>query len=545
MGLSTPGIGSGLDIKSMVDAYVKAEIMPLQAKQDKRLSSVNTELSAVGQLKGHLANLQAALSQLSDLDKIYSLSQSISDTNALSATLTSQAIKGSYQIEIQKLAQQQSLASASFANKTSNVGSGTLSIAFGTYSSDKTSFTPNASATTVSIAIAPGTDSLAAICDAINHSDSGVTASIVEDNQGARLTITSPQTGENYAMKITGIPSLNYDPTSGTSPLTETVASQNSVVKINGLTLTQNTNELQNAIAGVTLNLKKSDSGKTIALNITDNKPQLTSLVNDFIKKYNDSMTFLTNLTGYNATTKQSGVFQGDPQFRNLKFNLNKWTTTPLNQNNLSLKSLADIGIVTNDQGLLELNQTKYQKVLDNHYQDIGVLFAKTATTTDSGVRINKIDPQVQKGQYDIHVTELTPGTHLSGTIGNLPASSSDGITLNGSGELAGLSIQIISGSIGQRGQVIVNDGLAVSINQFLDSYMNANGDLSQRAEQLNKQVNQLNKAQTQIDSRSQGLQNRYEKQFAALDLLLSQLQSTSASLTQQLASLPSLKIKQ
>lgn len=543
MSLSTPGIGSGLDIKAMVDAYVKAEITPLQTRHDNKLSSVNTELSAIGQLKSVLSNLQTSLANLSDINKFYNMKYSVSDGDYFTATVTPEANKGTYQVEVQKLAQQQSLAS-SYLN-TASIGSGTVTINFGSYNNDKTVFTINGDATPVSINIAPGSDSLVSVRDAINNSESGITASIIQDNQGSRLTITSAKTGENYAMQISGsLTALNYDPTIGSNALTETIAAQNSVIKVNGLTLNQSTNQLKDAISGITLNLKKAELGKTITLNVDDNKDQLTGMINDFIKKYNDSTTLLTNLTGYNSSTKQSGLFQGDPQFRNLKLNLNKWATSPLTHNNGAIQSLADMGITTNKQGLLELKMEKYNKVLESNYGEIGSFFAKTATASDSNIRIKSIGTEVKSGTYNIDLTEFTPGVSMQGTIGSLPATSSDGITLKGSGDLKDLSVDVLSGSVGARGSVVVKDGLAVLMNGFLNTYMGTTGDLSQRADQLNKQITQLDKAQKQIDTRSASIESRYFKQFNALDLLLSKLQATSSSLTQQLANLPQLKLK-
>lgn len=223
MGLSTPGIGSGLDIKAMVDAYVKAEITPLQTKHDNSLKSINTELSAIGQLKSSLSNLKASFCKMSNLSEFYNVKYSVTSPNYFNAVLTPQAAKGTYQIEVQQLAQQQNLASA-YLN-TSSVGSGTMTINFGTYNSGKTAFTVNTVATPVIITIPPGGDSLIAVCDAINNSGSGVTASIIQDNLGSRLTITSPQTGSNYAMQISGdITALNYDPTTNINSLTEGIA---------------------------------------------------------------------------------------------------------------------------------------------------------------------------------------------------------------------------------------------------------------------------------------------------------------------------------
>ncbi|KTD82358.1 flagellar filament capping protein FliD [Legionella waltersii] len=541
MDLSAAGIGSGLDVKSLVTALVQAEITPMQTRHDNRLKDVNTSLSAVGQLRSYLSNFQASLAKLSDFSKFYTYKSTISDPDYLSATLSSEAAKGTYQVEVQKLAQQQSLASTTMTN----TGSGTLTIQFGTYNAGKTTFTPNASEAAINVTIAPGNDSLAAVRDAINATNSGVTASIVQDSSGSKLTITSNKSGENYSMKISGtVASLNYDPTTGINALTETLGAQNSLVKINGLTISQSTNQVKDAISGVTLNLKKAEVGKTISFAVDDNKDQMTSLINEFVKQYNDTVTFLTNLTGYNTTTKQGGVFQGDPQFRNLKMNITKLATSQLATNNGAINSLADLGIVTNKQGLLEVKQDKLNAALTNNYQSIGNLFAKTAKASDSGVVVNSVNSTVKAGSYSLVLSAYTPGVSMSGTIGGLSASSTDGVTLTGSGSLSGLSVNILSGSTGTRGQVVVTDGIAVQLNTLLKTYMDTKGDLDQRTDQLNNQVKSLSKVQDDIDARTKTLQSRFLSQFTALDILLTSMQSTSSYLTQQLANLPQSKSK-
>lgn len=546
MSLSSPGIGSGLDVKTIVEALVKAEITPSQTRHDKQAANVKTELSAVGQLKSALASLKESLSNISDINKFYTKKFSLSDQGYISTTITPDAVKGNYQIEVQKLAQQQSLATGYFANKTASIGdSGTMTINFGTYNGDNTLFTANPDVPPASINISPSDNSLVAVRDAINNSESGVTATIVEDSQGARLTLSSSQTGASYAMQISGdITTLNYDPTIGVNDLTQTMAAQNSTILINGLTVSQSTNQLENAISGITLNLTKAEPGKTITLSIEDNKDQITSLVNDFVKKYNDSITFLTNLTGYNVETKERGVFQGDPQFRSLKLNLNKWATNPLNKNNSAIQSLADLGIKTNKQGLLEINQDKFATALTDHYGEIGALFGKTATATDSNIRVKSIDSKVPAGTYAINLDEYTPGVSMSGTIGSYSATSADGITLNGSDKLSALSFDVLSGSAGPRGNIIINDGIAVLMSELVDSYMNSKGDLTQRNDQLNKQVNTLAKVQDHIDIRKAHIESKYLQQFNSLDLLLTKMQTISTSLTQLMNTLPSLKIK-
>nr|HAT8713149.1 flagellar filament capping protein FliD [Legionella jordanis] len=550
MALTSIG-GSGLDIKAIVSALVTADITPSKNRLDRQESDYSTQISALGLIKSSLSKLQTALSKLSDLSQINKLKSTISDESYFSASLSGNVEAGNYQIEVQQLASQQSLATAVFTSPTSTVGSGTISIEFGTYSPDNSSFTANPAKNSVNINIPAGTDSLTAIRDAINNSGSGVQASIVQDGQGARLTLLSPETGKASAMRITvtdadgnnsdgnGLSALTYDPTAAIQSMTQTIAAADSLVKINGLLLTQSSNELKDAISGVTLNLKKAQTGVQVNFKIDQDKSSLTNAINDFIKQYNDSMTTLNSLTNYNATSKTGGPMQSDSDIRALKFNLTNMATQALTNANTSIRSLGDIGIKTDEKGLLVMDQTKFNKAVSDHYDEIASLFAKTAVATDSNVLVKSVGAAVKAGQYDLALTAFTPGSILSGTIGGINANSNDGYTLSGTGNLTGLSLEIIGGSIGSRGQIQVRDGLAVKLNDLLDSYLDEKtGDLKQRTDQLNKRLKELDDKRQQLEYHTDQLTQRYTKQFTALDALLVKMQGTSDFLNQQLASI-------
>lgn len=535
MGLSTPGLGSGLDIKAMIEAYVNAEIMPLQTKHQAKVDKAQTELSAVGQVKSYLAAIKDSLANLSDITKLYALNCNISDPTFLSATVTGQASKGTYLVEIQKLAKSQNLASASIPDTTTSIGQGAITISFGTYNGDKTQFTPASGEQPISLTIPPGGGSLTAIRDAINRAKGPVNASIVKDNTGYRLTLTSTRTGVNYAMKINSdISALQYDPTTNSTNLTEKIAAHDSVISLNGLVLTQSTNTIQDAITGVTLNLNQEQEGKIINLNIADNQGQFTTSINDFIKKYNDAITFLSTITGYDAENSKKGVFITDPQFRTLKNDLNTWATSPLKNNKSPIRALADLGITSN-KGLLKLDQKKYQAALDKNYANFGALFAKTATTTDGGIAVNSIGANVKAGTYNINISEFSQGSVLKGTIGSYNADSTDGIHLSGTGDIAGLSLNVLSGGTGDRGTVTVQDGLANTLNNFINTYIGSKGDLNQRTDQINKRMKSLSTEQLEINKRLESLTARYSKQFYALDSILAQMKSFSENLSAQI----------
>ncbi|MDR3503615.1 MAG: flagellar filament capping protein FliD [Legionella sp.] len=545
MGLSSPGIGSGLDIKGMVDAMVKADIARVQARHDKKLTYTNAEISAIGQVKSILANLQSTLSNLSNISQINKMKSSISDPQYFDAVVTNQVQPGVYQVQVQSLAQSQSLSSAHFANSTTAVGEGTITINFGTYSSDLTTFTANSEVNPLTITIAPGSDSLAAVCDAINAADAGVNACIVQDSLGARLSLTSSETGENYAMQITSdIAALNYDPTTSNTSLTQNLAAQNSVVLINGMTINQSTNQLKDVLTGVTLNLKEVTTGSNISLTVTNNQEHLTACINDFIKKYNECITLLNNAVGYDAETKASGFFQGDAQIKALKQDMQQVISNFTGPSGNPFQSLTDIGITTKRGGILELDQDTFKTALSENFEAIGALFAKSITATDSNIQINSMDTKVAAGRYDVVLTDFVPGVSLAGRIGDLPGISTDGITLTGAGRFNSLSINVLAGGTGDRGQIIVNDGVAVLLDKILDGYVGDKGEFEERTDTLNKSVTQLSKDQKQIDEKSKMLEQKYLKRWNAVDLLISKLQDTSGMLSQVLANLPKLKVK-
>lgn len=543
--------GSSLDVKAIADSLTTADVTPAKNRLNKLESDFVTELSAIGQIKSALAKLQSSMSKLSDLQQFYSMKTTLSDTNAFDASATANATSGNYQIEVKHIATRQSLASAAKASSNTVIGHGSLTIAFGSYNGDQSVFTTNPDKQAVTINIAAGQDSLQSIRDTINNSNSGVKAAIVQDDQGARLTLTSPETGKEFAMKISvndsdgnntnglGLSALAYDPTIGNNQLQQTIVAIDSEIKINGLTLTQGSNRYKDAIAGVTIDLKKAADGNIINLAIEKNSGQVTTLINEFIKQYNDAMTTINGLTTYNKETKQGGYFQSDASIRGLKLGLSKWISQPVANSRASITSLADIGIKTNAQGLLTLKTDVFNASLENHYSEIGSLFAKTATASDGNISINSLGSSVKAGKYDVNIDSFIPGSTLTGTIGGIHASSTDGRTLKGSGDLKDLSVDILGGGVGFRGSIQVTDGVAVKLNDLISSYLGDKGNLNSRTNQINKRIEDVGDQRARLQDRANTLYRRYITQYSRLDVLLSSMQKTSESLAMQLSGLP------
>lgn len=541
-----PGMGSGLDIKNIVKEIVNAKVDHMQKKHDREQVSVETEISAIGQIKSAFAGFKSSLLNLANFSQYSKMKTTISQQGFFSANVNSQALAGTYQVKVQSLAQAQNLSSNYFPSTATTVGDGTITINFGTYSTDLSTFTPNSSATSINLTIVPGNDSLAAICDTINTQNAGVKAAIIQDSQGARLSLTSTKTGANNAMQvISTINGLNYDPTTNNTQLTQTMAAQNSQAQINGITVNETTNCLKNVLPGITLNLMQADPTQTISLTVENNKEQLTNTVKEFVKQYNDCMTLLNTITSYDKEKKQPGLFQGDKLIKELKSSLYSTVTNFMAASSGSIETFKSIGIKTITGGYLEINQEKFNKALNEQYNTIGSMFAKTISVTDSTVQVNNVDADVPSGIYDISLTTFTPGVSMTGSIGGLPAISTDGVTLTGTGKYSSLSVNILAGGVGNRGQIVVTDGLCSLLAKDLDAYVDEKGLFDKRSNSLEKDAKHLKEEQDKIELRKTSLTQSYSKRWNSLDQLLVKLQSTSDELTKLLDSLPILRTKE
>ena len=221
--ISSPGIGSGLDVNSIVTQLMAIEQQPLTALQNKA-TALQSQISAYGSIKNSLSTLQGTISSMTTLSGMQTLSASVAASGAASATVGSGAAAGSYALAITALAQAQKLVSNGLASTATSVGTGTLMFTFGTTSGGV--FTADPSQAAQSVTIAAGQDSLAGVRDAINAAGIGITATIINDGSaaGQRLVLTSSRTGAASSVKIdvadddgnatdaAGLSQLAYDP---------------------------------------------------------------------------------------------------------------------------------------------------------------------------------------------------------------------------------------------------------------------------------------------------------------------------------------------
>ena len=355
-GIQAAGVGSGLDIASLVSQLVAAERQPLDARLDRRESAVTVELSALGTLRGALAALSDALAPLRSNEDVFT------------ASATGAIAPGTFDIEVASLAAAHRLASAAFATGGgAYVGSGTLTISVG--------------GNAFSIEVPPDSGTLADIRNAINATigNTGVTASIINEVGGSRLLLTARQTGAANTIGVTqsggdgGLASL-------TAGLTQTTAAADSVVFINGFEHRSASNAVSGAIEGLTLTLRSADPGNTHLLTVANDTAAVTERIRKFVSDYNATARVFADLQRYDATTGSAGALLGDAFARSLESQLRRDVTGALSPaSGGAYTSLAALGIRTDASGQLTLDESALAAALASDFDGVAALFGGEA----------------------------------------------------------------------------------------------------------------------------------------------------------------------
>ncbi len=432
-GITTSGLGSGIDIRALVEQLVAAERAPVQNRLDRQQYSVQSQLSAYGTLKSALSSFRDQVRELAKLDNFGLMRASSSNGDAVAINASSSARVGSYQIEVQALAQAQSVASAGFAEGAVLAG-GTLTFRFGTLTpGEEMAFEPNPALGIKTVEIAPGS-TLQQIRDAVNAAKIGVQAAVINDGQQDRLVFTADKTGAANGFVIEadpGLAALAFDG-SGNGQAELTRAAADAEVIINGLRITRSQNTISDAIEGVTLTLKDTTTG-SVRLDISQDKAAVAGKIKSFVESYNKLQQQITQLTRYDAENQRASVLTGNALVRTLNSSLRNLLTSPVAVlEGSGIRALADLGIITKMDGTLELDNARLDKAIESNFEQIGSLFAAMGLTAEAeGVEFVGSSKDTRAGVYAVEITQAaTQGRYLAAPLPSLEGEQGGSFTL-------------------------------------------------------------------------------------------------------------------
>ena len=472
------GIGSGMDINGMVKALVNAESAPKTAQLDRLEKTTTNKVSALGQFRSALSTFQTALGKLNDPSLFEKRSASSSAADSVSIKADAKAGAGNYNVQVFNLAQTSKVALAGVDNASDSLGSGTLTINVGDEALD------------IDLKDASLTD----IRDAINNAgkDSGLSATIVSDPSGAsgsRLVLSSETsgTGNDISVAVSSdasdelgrlafAPDAGTDtdfklPAAGDDPLAARVISysRDANLAIDGINLRSASNTIDDVIEGVSLTLKSAqsadalDKAETIKLSVSEDKGGVRKSITEFVDSYNamlESVNKLTKVTpvGGEDSEPLAAALVGDSSVRSFMSAIRGELGSAGNSE--GVRMLSDLGITTQRDGTLAVDNTKLNKALDNNFDQVNSFFTG-------------------------------------------------------------------------------KDGLMARMESKVTPYTDKGGVLDGRTKALQSTITSVDAQRESHAERISKLEARLFTQFNAMDMLVSQMSSTSSFLTAQLDSLP------
>jgi len=560
MGISSAGIGSGLDVNSIVASLMNVEKKPLTAVT-KQKTDYQSQVSAYGTLKSSLSTFQTAISALSTAAKFNAQTATSSNPSIFTATSNGSATLGDYAVTVSQLAKSQKLALTGFANTSEVVGTGAMTISFGTFTPEvlipptPSSFSVNIAKTDITLTIDSSNNTLAGVRDAINSANASVSATIVNDGTSNRLVITSKDTGEVNSLKISvtdtgdgnntdalGLSQLAYDPTASIGNgknMTQMQAAKNALLDVDGIAVVKANNTISDVIEGVTLSLLATSGGNSANLGVASNQDTVKASVSSFVDAYNKLDTTLRSLTKYDETGKASGVLLGDSTARSMINQIRSVMTKAIASSG-SITTLSQIGVAFQRDGQLALDSTKLASAVTSSFSEIATLFTASAKATDAQISYTGSTSKTQVGIYAVTVSQLgTSLVNTTGTINGVEATSTGTNLVGAAGDPSeGLNIKVAGGVLGSRGTVNFTIGYAAQLDSVITSLLSDGGILTSRTNGIKSSITLLDKQAESITTRLASIESRYRAQFTRLDTLLSSMSTTSSFLTQQIASI-------
>lgn len=375
------GIGSGLDIKGIVKAMVDAETAPKASQLSRLDKTTTTKLSALGQLQGALSNFQTAMKDLNKISSFDNRTATSSNNALLTATTEKTALSGTYRVEVERLATSSKVTTAALDKEFKAQEAGGLTVKLG-----------NADETPVSVSIKADA-TLTDIRDALNEQlkDKGITANIINNPSTGKsqLVLSSQETGDGKDIIVEGLGgvaglSVDSSAVSGVDSNGFATAGYleqavNAKFSIDGVKLESASNTVKDAIPDVSFTLKgKTEANKPLTVTVGQDEKGVKEQLKKFVDSYNEFMKVSNQLT---AVTKVGddkapvvGGLVGDSTARNLVNSMRSELGNPAA--NGDIRVLADLGITTQKDGTLKIDETKLDSMLATNFDSVGNFFA-------------------------------------------------------------------------------------------------------------------------------------------------------------------------
>lgn len=422
--ISSLGSGSGIDTSSLINKLFDINKLPDTNRLNTKQTFLQTQISDFGLLRSAFSKLETSASALANPDTFNAKSVSVPTTTLLGITkLDAKAAVGEYSINVDQVAQAQSVSSGNFTSQTATIGKGTLAIRFGSWTTTAAApgnplpvgtFTVDSTKTGGTITIDDSNNSLTGLRDTINKSSLGLKASIISNGGNYRLLVTAPS-GESSEIEITateapGAPGLaNFNLNEASKTLLQQQEGKDAIVRINGSTITRSSNHLTDVIEGLEFDLFNKSTTETVNVGVTADKSISEKAIRDFVSSYNTFLSDSGKLVGFDKEKNDYGSLRQDPMAKNLVQQVRSQLNAAVEGLSGSFNTFASLGIRTELDGTFTIDDTtattSFRSAIDKNFEAVRDLFVPKTSSNNAQITLNKFTDKSVPGSYDVVIT--------------------------------------------------------------------------------------------------------------------------------------------
>lgn len=536
---------SGLSLDDVIDAKLQPYINQIDTVQNS-ITSNQTKVTAYQDMQQLLINLENSLDALRDpIDSttdvfnmraatLTSSDASITAANVMSVTVDPGTDEGSHSVQVEQLAQVERIGSGTQTSRTTALGeSGTFSIG----ESGKT-------AANVTITADMTLNDVATAINA-QKSTTGVTATIVAVTGSTyKLVLTGADTNQTIDMSTssgTVLSDLGITDTDGTTVPTTSVLqdAKPALLTVDGVALQRDTNDIDDAIDGVTMNLTAVTGDSTITVNVGNDTTSVSDAIQTFATSYNAWRTFVSQnqATNSDGTASSSATLFGDSTLRQVSTAIDSALTSLVGST-----SLGAIGITVNANNELDIDTTTLNTALQSNFSGVQQLFSYTATTSNSDLRLTGHGDSTYSGSFTVNVTTDANGNLTGATAtdsnGNTTALQVSGRLIEGrSGTAYDGLIFAFSGDQSESITVNASQGIADQMYQVSDQAGDPNlGSVQSLISDLQTTDNTLTSNMNDLQSEANNYYTYLLNYYGTLESSISEANQTSTLLQQMMA---------
>ena len=529
------GINSNLDTSGIIDNLVTLQRQPITIVEAKRALE-EAKLLSFQDLKDRLQNFKSIVNTLNTESRFLTTegvfsNKSATDTNKV-ATLTtsSSATSGTFSLVVNNLARETKLLSTGFADTSSTLNNGTVSITVGT--------------SVTEITINESNNTLDGLRLAINNSGANVQANFLNDGSASnpvKLVISGTETGSDNAVSIAASNTLFGFGQKTPITFSETQAAQNASFVLDGVSVTKADNTVTDVITGTTLQLESAGSG---IITLSPDEDAIKEKIQNYVDGFNELMVHLNSELALTESTGETGILFANFTVQNLQQTLRETITDQVQGVTGDFSYLSQIGIKTQSDGTLTIDDGDLSTAIATNIENVTQLFSSTGRTTNSTVTFVAFTDNTVPGTYSVKVTNGVPQLAASGTTTFTDAVGNGNFYAGAAGtDAEGLNFRIGNLSDGNYGEIILSVGVAQITNRVLARLTDASleGPLEAEIDSANETIDEFDETILELEERLVLFESNLRDRFTNLEVVLGRLNSQREAFDNSIAGIQAL----